>query len=172
LFIVVPPCRPSTTTENVHEPPAASVPPVRLTVELVTDGLFTTAVIVPLPHVPVTVVDCSLTLLGIESENATPVSGMLLGLLTVKLSVDVCPAAMVDGVNDFVTVGGPTTLSVADAGTPVPPLVDVGAVVFTTLAPGVVPVTVTLNWHVLFTAMVPPENVSVLPPVVVSVPPH
>jgi hypothetical protein len=68
---------------------------------------------------------------GKVSLIATFVSGteFELGLPNVNVRVDVPPAAIVDGAKALETVGGPTTASVAFAGLPLPPSVDVTLVV-------------------------------------------
>ena len=140
------------------------MPPERETVEFVAGGLLTVAVIVPVPHVPVTAFDCSLRFAGIVSLNATPLRAIVFGLFTVKLNVLVWPTTIVDGVTDFVTVGGDATVRFAVAVWPVPPLVlDTVPVVFV-FAPDVVPVTLTLTVHVPPAAIVPPENVRLVFP--------
>ena len=81
-----------TLTENVHEAAgsgeAVSVPPDKLTVEGDPGGLLIVAVMVPLPHEPVTVVEANFIPPGNESVKATPLNALaVLGLVTVKLSV-------------------------------------------------------------------------------------
>ena len=127
----VPPCTPAITTENVHEPFAGSVPPVREMAAFVNGGSLRTGVIVPAPHEPVTCVDCNRTITTSVSVNDIPVSGIAFGLFTVKLSVLVWPTTIVFGVIDFVMVGGDATVTLALAAVPLPPFVDVGTVVFT-----------------------------------------
>jgi len=181
VFVWVPGDMAVTFTENVHWPLAASVPPVRLTVDAAPGGLFGVAVIVPEPHDPVTTLFVSLTFVGSVSANDTPVSAKALGFVTVKLSVDGCPMTMVDGVNDFTSVGGePTTVSVAAPEVLfVPPLVDETVTVLF-FCPEVVLVTLTVTVHGEPVATVPPVNVTlvlpgpgakVAPPQLVSVAP-
>jgi len=79
-------------TEKVHDDPAAgdavSVPPDKLTVDGDPGGLLIVAVIVPLPHEPVTVVEANFSPPGNVSVNATPLKPLVvLGLVTVKLNV-------------------------------------------------------------------------------------
>src|SRR5215467_10178892 len=105
---------PVTLTENVHEEAvsgdAVSVPPDKLTVEGDPGGLLMVAVIVPLPHDPVTVVEASFTPPGKESVNATPLNAFaVFGLVTVKLSVLLPLSGMVLGLNDLLMVGGAAT---------------------------------------------------------------
>lgn len=79
-------------TEKVHDDPAAgdavSVPPDKLTVEGDPGGLLIVAVIVPLPHEPVTVVEASFSPPGSVSVKAIPLRTLLvLGLVRVKLKM-------------------------------------------------------------------------------------
>lgn len=66
----------------------------------------------------------------------------------------------------------PATVRPAVAVLPVPPFAEVTFPVTLVKLPGWVAVTGTLNVQLLFTAMVAPERLMVLPPLVVSVPPH
>jgi hypothetical protein len=118
VFDCAPALIPVTLTENVHEEPVAGeavkVPPDRLTVEGVPGGLLMVAVIVPLPHDPVTVVEASFNPVGKLSLKATPLKALVvLGLVTVKLKVLLPFKATLVGVNDLLTVGGDTTVRVA-----------------------------------------------------------
>ena len=116
LFFV-PGVNPVTFTENVHVPLAARVPPVRLIVP--EPGV---AVIVPAPQEPVTPGDVATTTpAGSVSVKFTPLSpAKLFGFVIVKLSVDVPPTPIVDGLNDLLMLGGASTVSVAWALLPVP----------------------------------------------------
>src|SRR5499427_7843695 len=92
VFTCAPALMPVTLTENVHEEPApgdaVKVPPDKLTVDGDPGGLLMVAVMVPLPHDPVTVVEANFSPPGKESVKATPLSAVVvLGLVTVKLSV-------------------------------------------------------------------------------------
>jgi len=69
---------PVTLTENVHEALEANVPPDRLTVEGDPGGLLMMAVIVPLPHEPVTVVEANFTPPGRVSVKLMPLRATLL----------------------------------------------------------------------------------------------
>ena len=79
---------------------------------------------------------------------------------------------MVAAPNTLVMVGGEATVRFAEAVLPVPPFVEVTAPVVFVYCPEAAPVTVTLNWHWLFTAMVAPVNAIPVGEVVVSVPPQ
>ena len=79
-------------TENVHDDPAAgdavSIPPDKLTVDGDPGGLLMVAVMVPLPHEPVTVVEANFRPPGSVSVNATPLKALVvLGFVMVKLNV-------------------------------------------------------------------------------------
>jgi hypothetical protein len=92
VLTCAPALMPVTLTENVHDEPAAgeavNVPPDKLTVEGVPGGLLMVAVMVPLPHEPVTVVEANFRPPGKVSVNATPLRALVvLGLVTVKLNV-------------------------------------------------------------------------------------
>jgi hypothetical protein len=139
--LVVLSCAPTliavTLTENVHDEPAlgdaVSVPPDRLTVEGVPGGLLMVAVIVPLPHEPVTVVEASLIPPGKLSVNATPLSALVVfGLVMLKLSVLLVFNATVFGLNILLMVGGAITVRVSEAVPPVPPSVELTLLVVLT----------------------------------------
>src|SRR5215471_15334078 len=88
VLTCAPALMPVTLTENVHDPLEASVPPDRLTVDGDPGGLLMVAVMVPLPHEPVTVVDANFTPPGNESVKLIPLSATLLfGFVRVKLNV-------------------------------------------------------------------------------------
>ena len=123
---------PVTLTEKVHDPLEARVPPDKLTVEGDPGGLLIVAVMVPLPHEPVTVVDANFTPPGNVSVNATPLSAtLLLGFCSVKLNVLLPFSGMLLGLNDLAIVGGLATVRVAVAAAPLPPSVElIGPVLF------------------------------------------
>ena len=92
VFTCAPAVMPVMLTENVHDEPApgdaVNVPPDKLTVEGVPGGLLMVAVMVPLPHEPVTVVEASFSPPGKLSVKEVPLSApVVLGLVTVKLNV-------------------------------------------------------------------------------------
>lgn len=69
-------------------------------------------------------------------------------------------------------LGGLATVRSALAVFPVPPLVEVTFPVVFVYCPDAAPVTVTENWHWLFTGTVAPDNAMPVGDVVVNVPPH
>ena len=137
VLTCAPALMPVTLTEKVHDEAASgdavNVPPDKLTVEGEPGGLLTVAVIVPLPQEPTTVVDASFRPAGKLSVNATPLSALaVFGLVTVKLSVLLPFRGTLLGLNDLLMVGGATTVRVSEAVPPVPPSVELTAlVVFT-----------------------------------------
>src|SRR5438270_4066498 len=72
----------------------------------------------------------------------------------------------------LVMEAGVATVKLAEAVLPVPPLVEVTLPVVLVYCPEAAPVTVTLNWHWLFTAIVAPVREMPVGEVVVSVPPQ
>ena len=74
--------------------------------------------------------------------------------------------------NNLVIVGGEATVKLALAVLPVPPFVEVTLPVVLVYRPEAAPVTVTLNWHWLFTAIVAPVSAMPVGLVVVNVPPQ
>jgi len=149
---------PVTSTEKVQLPLAAIVPPL-------SDMLLepATAVIVPLPQLPVSPFGVATTKpAGRESLNATPVSpSPLLGLVTVKLSDVVAFTGIEATPNVLLIVGAEATVMLADAVLPVPPFVDVTLPVVFVKLPEAVPVTLTEIVQLLFVAIVPPLSVIV-----------
>jgi hypothetical protein len=130
-----------TLTENVQDAPAGRVPPDKLT-----EDAPAVAVMVPTPHVPVTT-------LGVETTNPAgrvsvkviPVMlPAVLGFVTVKLRLVLAPIARVAAPKLLLIVGGPNTVTLAEAVFPVPPLVDVAATELP-CSPAVIPVTFTLK---------------------------
>src|SRR6185312_7885450 len=86
---------------------------------------------------------------------------------------DVVPfSGMLAAPKAFVIDGGEATVKLAVAVLPVPPLVEVTFPVVLVYCPEAAPVTVTLNWHWLFTAIVAPVKAIPVGEVVVSVPPQ
>ena len=100
------------------------------------------------------------------------VSGLVAGLVMVKLRALVLFSAIGFGLKDVPSVGGALTLRPADAMLPVPPLVDVTFPVVFVYELTAVPVTVTLKLQLLLAAMLAPENVMVDGAVSVTVPPQ
>jgi hypothetical protein len=126
VLLLLPAIVPVTSTENVHDDPAAgdavNVPPDRVIVLLPA-----TAVIVPLPQEPVTFgVAATTTPAGKLSVNATPLSALaVFALVMVKLSALVAFNAMLVGLKLLLMVAGATTVRLAFAVLPVPPSVEV-----------------------------------------------
>ena len=132
---------PVTLTEKVHEALAARVPPDRLTIEGEPGGLLMVAVIVPLPHEPVTVVEANFVPAGSESLKATPLNAVpVLGLVTVKLKVLLLFSGTLLGLNDLLILGGATTVTSALAVLPAPAVPSL-AVTLLFAAPATVPCT-------------------------------
>src|SRR5207237_3033115 len=94
------------------------------------------------------------------------------GLLIKKLNVLLVFSAMLVGLNDLVMAAGEATVRLALAVLPVPPLVELTFPVVLVYWPEAAPVTVTENWHWLFTAIVAPVSAIPVGAVVVSVPPQ
>ena len=94
------------------------------------------------------------------------------GLLMLNVSVVEAFSRMLAAPNALLMVGGVATVKLADAVLPVPPLVEVTFPVVLVNCPAAAPVTVTLNWHWLFAAIVAPESAIPVGAVVVSVPPQ
>ncbi len=114
---------------------------------------------------------------GSVSVNATPVSAAVLaaGLVTVNVSDEVAFSTMLVGLNALLSVGGPSTLRLADAvpPVPVPPSVEVMAPVVLLASPAAVPLTSTLKVHDAFWLTVPPERLmEPEPAAAVTVPPQ
>ena len=132
------------------------------------------AVVVSVP--PQTVAEALATVspAGKLSVNATPVSATALadGLVMVNVN-EVVEFKVIDaGLNTFAITGGATTLMLAEAVPPVPPSLEVTALVTLFLSPAVVPVTFTENVHELLAANVAPDKlITLLPEVAVIVPP-
>src|SRR5258708_4831420 len=159
VLLLLPAVVPVTSTEKVHEEPAAgdavSVPPERLMLPLPA-----VAVIVPLPHEPVTLgVAATTRPAGRLSVNATPLRELkVFGLVMVKLSEVVPFSGMLAAPKAFVMVGGEATVRLADAVLPVPPFVEGTLPVVLVYLPDASPVTVTLNTHCLLTVIIASES--------------
>src|SRR6266700_2434964 len=160
---------PVTFTDNVHEALTATVPPDRLT-----DPEPATAVAVP-PQVLDSPFGVATTRpAGRLSVKATPVSATLaFGFVMVKVN-EVDPFnGIVAAPNALVIVGGATTVMLAEAVLPVPPLVEVTFPVVLFFTPAVVPVTFAVSVQLLLTAMVPPvREMLPEPATAVAVPPQ
>jgi hypothetical protein len=111
--------------------------------------------------------------LGNVSVKPTPVKATVaFGFVIVKLIVTTPMIGDTDAENDFMIVGGATTVIEAMALVPVPPLAELTLPVLLFFTPAVVPVTVTLNVQGAPNATVAPLSTIRLLPVTVSVPPH
>ena len=169
VFTFVPSELPVTLTLNVHEALGANVAPARVTLP---DPA--TAVIVPPPQLPVNPFGVETTRpAGNVSVKPTPVKGLPLGLVMVKLSV-VEPLSGIVPPKAFENVGAAmaATVTLAEAVPPLPPSTDVTAVVVLFFTPDVAPVTLTLKLHEALAAsdaaasvMVPdPATAVIVPP--------
>ena len=163
VLVLSPGLVPVTLIENVQEAPAARVAPARLT-----PPLPAVAVIAPPPHAPVRPLGVATrSPAGNASVNATPVSAVTaLGLLIVKLTDDVPPGVIDEGVRLLAIAGGTNafTPSVALATLPVPPLVEVTFPVTLVLSPGTAEVTLIEIVQEAPAVRVAPERLTLLPP--------
>ena len=101
---------------------------------------------------------------GNVSLTASPVSATVLaaGFVIVRVSAEVPFTAMLVGENDLLMLGGDMTVILAEAVPPVPPSVELIAVVVLFFTPAVVPVTFTEMAHEPPAAIVPPVRLMVL----------
>ena len=159
---------PCTLTETVQLALAAKVPAERLMLPEPA-----TAVTVPLQVLFNPLGVATTRPAGKLSVKATPLSATpVFGLVMVKVS-DVVPfSGMVVAPNALAMDGGVTTVRLAVAVLPVPPLVEVTFPVVLVYWPEAAPVTVTLNWHWPLAAIVAPVSAIPVGAVVVSVPPQ
>jgi hypothetical protein len=113
-----------TSTFTSQLPPTGIVPPLRL-IELAPP----VGENVPPQVLPALVVEATTTPEGNVSLTPTPVSGTVLaaGLVMVRVRVEVPPTRMGEVPNALAMVGGATTVKVADAVVPVPPLLALTA---------------------------------------------
>src|SRR5713101_753853 len=157
-----------TFTLTAHELLAVIPPPLKLMVVSPAAGAN-----VP-PHVllePGTAATCRPS--GKVSLTATPLKAVpVLGLVMVKVRVEVPPTEVLVGEKALLMLGGATTVTLAIAVLPVPPLVEVTLPLVLVYCPAVIPVRVTLNWHWLLVLLPAPDNVVPVGEVVVSVPPQ
>ena len=144
-------------TEKVQLELAASVALLKLMLVE-----FPTAVIVPPPQLPLKPLGLStIKPDGKLSVNPTPVSEpALLGLVIVKDKDVKLPSPMLAAPKILEIVGAVATFRLALAIRPVPPLVEVIALVVLFFVPEVVPVTLTVIVQVAPTATVPLLNVT------------
>src|SRR5271165_5264009 len=110
MLIWLPPAMPVTLTENVHEPLAGIVPPMRLT-----EDAPAAAATIPAPHVPISPLGVAIANpLGMVSVKATPVSpAVALGLLIVNVSVVFAARDRFAAPNNFTITGGASTATFA-----------------------------------------------------------
>src|ERR1051326_5495236 len=123
VFVYCPEAAPVTVTENWQVPFTATVAPVR--------ARPVGAVVVSVPPQTEEVALATVSPVGSVSVKATPVSASTLpaGLVMVNWSEVVAFSAIVEGLNSFAIDGGATTWTVAVAVLPVPPSVEVTALV-------------------------------------------
>jgi hypothetical protein len=156
VFTLWPPVVPTTFTEKVHEPPAAIVPPERLTTE---KPEIVPVVIVPAPQDPVSPFGFATAKpAGSVSPNPTPVSATVaLGLVMVKVRVVVPFRLMLAAPNAFAMLGGPITVMLAVLLVAPGPLSfeEIGPVVLF-CTPAETPVTFKLMVHEALAARAPP----------------
>lgn len=161
-----------TSTVIVHDPLAAIVPPLKLTVVLPAAGANVGA---PQPAVVAFGVAATSMPAGNASVKATPVRAVpVFGFVIVNVSVLTPPTTIGFGENAFAIEGGATTLMLADAVPPVPPSVEVTLPVVLFCEPAAVPVTFTENVHELLAAKLAPERLMMLVACVAVIvpPPH
>jgi hypothetical protein len=117
-LMYLPPLLAVTCTVNVQEPWAGIEPPVKVTVEVPTEGIPRQV----LPALP----DDNMPLGKWSVSGAVRLATVLLGLLKIIVRVDSPPALMVAGLNDLLSVGamitGVLTVKVATAGAALLPL--------------------------------------------------
>jgi len=161
---------PVTFTVKVQEPPAAMLPLLRLMLPEPAVAVTTP------PQEPETPLGVATTMFaGRLSVNATPASVAVLavGLVMVYVNVAFVFGAMSMGENDSAIAGGATTISVADAVAPVPPLAEVTALVVLFMVPAATPVTLIVNEQVPLAAMLTPLRLTAFEPAAaVAVPPQ
>jgi hypothetical protein len=113
---------------------------------------------------------------GKESVNATPFSVVVVftaGLMIMKVSTLEPPLVMLVGLKPLLMTGGAITVKVALAVLPVPPFVEVTALLVFCFTPPIVPFTTTVTEHVPLMGRVPPDRLMLPPPATaVSVPPQ
>src|ERR1043166_6208509 len=168
VLFCTPACTPVTFRLIVHEPFAASDPPVRLI-----EPDPAAAVVVP-PQLLVRPFGVATTRpAGSVSLKVTPVSPIdAFGLLMLKVSDVLAFSRMLAAPKAFVIVGGVATVRLAVAVLPVPPLVEVTLPVVLVNWPAAAPVTVTEKVHWPPTATDAPASEMLVGFVVVSVPPQ
>jgi hypothetical protein len=110
---------------------------------------------------------------GKLSVKAMPVRLVVLGFVMVKVRLVLVFRLIWAAPNAFEIVGGASTIMLAEAVLPVPPLVELTALVVLFFWPAVVPVTLTVTLHDALAATLPPLRlIDPLPAVAVTVPPQ
>lgn len=172
VLFCVPGAIPTIFTENVHEPPAGSVPPERFTTDA---PEMPPVVMVPAPQEPVRPFGvATFRPTGSVSPKPIPVRATVpLGLVTVKVSVVVPFSGMLAAPNALVSVGGAVTVRVALEVLPAPLSVAV-TVTLLFFTPPVVGVTFTLKVQEAEAARVAPDRLTEDEPAaaVMVPPPH
>ena len=168
VFVYWPEAAPVTVTLNTHWLFAAIVAP--------DSEIPVGAVVVSVPPQTVAVAFATVSPVGSVSVNATPVSACAFpaGFVMVNVNDVVAFSAIDEGLNAFTIDGGASTFTLAEAVPPVPPSVEVTALVVLFCVPAAMPVTFTENVQLLLAAIVPPLRLIVfVPAVAVIVPaPH
>src|SRR5581483_7488119 len=158
VFVKSPPDVPFTFTEKVQLAPTPRLAPDILTVP--PDALI-------VPQDPVRPLgEATIMPDGIASLKATPVSPMVFeaGFVIVKLRVVVPFTGMRAAPNALVSTGGSSTARLADAVAPLPPAVEVTALVVLVSVPAADATTLTENVHEPLTARFPPVRLILMPP--------
>ena len=174
VLFLTPEVVPVTLTVSVHVVLVLITPPLKDTEEL----LATAVNVAPPPQFPLLVapgVDATVRPAGNVSVKFTPVNAVTLaaGFVIVNVSVVVPLTATKAAPNALENTGGATTLMLADAVVPVPPSVEVIALVVLFAFPAAVPVTATEMVQVPLAATLPPEKLTLpAPAVAVNVPPQ
>jgi len=138
-----------TSTLTAHELLAVIPPPLRLM-----EVLPAAAVNVP-PQLSLALGTAATCRPGGKlSVTATPLNAVeLFGLVMVNVRVEVPPTEVLVGEKALLMLGGATTVTLAIAVLPVPPLVEVTLPLVLVYDPAAAPVTVKLNWHWLLVLM-------------------
>lgn len=157
-----------TLTLNVHEPLAARVAPEKPRV-VAPAG----AVTLPVQVLTNPLGDEIVSPAGRLSLTLTPVTANpLFGFVIAKVSDVEPPTGMFPAPNAITTVGALAIVSVAEAVLPVPPFVELTALVVSAYCPEY-PIAFTVTVHELFAATEPPVKLTELPPATaVAVPPQ
>ena len=170
MLLIVPPAVAVTLTDMVHVPLAGAEPPLRLIVVAPAPVVKVPPQVFVAPGVLATCMP-----VGNGSLTATPVSAVLLGLVIVRVRVEVPPTTIVVGLKALAIDGLARTANVALAVRPVPPLVELTAPVVLRNDPAGVAVTLTdmAQLRLPLPVTEPPVRlIEVSPAVAVNVPPQ